>query len=401
MFYHIDKESIDKVINVLNILMIDNRFWNHNIRLNNLILGKELIKRINIEQIDHSCLTTQLYDFACLLCSEEHIRELFFRSDNYNESWTTEKFVSDILNRNGEGPLIKFWSHYINIVGIENPNPVIFSSFKELLSKYSEDFDIDNINDIWKCGFECAKEQGSREALEFFWSKIKHQYEEKEREDILVNLGINAYSLCCFNRENNFNLIEFSLDHLGSAKYKYFVEESCKFENYFGTIFSLIDNYLYNEAKELISVLDFNVIDCERYGDSLICGTLQKVHNAPYKLKKQSFDFFSWIWTFEQLEEHRRYCLSDLYYIFDALKDSDELEVLVDPLKLVLNSASPEQIKRGFLTYPGSSICSTLYIKDERALLQNEVLKFFQDGDKFIDYVDNLVLNTLTTLILD
>ncbi|MBV0900023.1 MAG: hypothetical protein KTV77_04755 [Wolbachia endosymbiont of Fragariocoptes setiger] len=353
MFYNINEESINKIVNTLTIMMIDNHFWNHNIRLNNLALGEELLKRTNVKQIDHN-LISQLYDFSCLLCLEKYICELFQPLDNYNKNWTTEKFVSDILNGNNEGPLIKFWSHYINVVGVENPNPVILSSFKKILSGYSEDFDVNNIDDVWKCGFECAREEGSREALEFFWNKLEHLCTEREeKQETLLYVGINAYELCWYPRtgrnskDNSFNLVEFSLNHLGVDKYKYFIEEDLKSNKSLCAIFILISNCLYSEAKNLISVVDSQSVSYEDYGSTLVSNNLYEIHKVPCELKKHSFEFFNWVWKLENFEEHRKYCLSDLDHIFRSLVITGEGDsnVLIEPMKLILSSASPEQIR--------------------------------------------------------
>ena len=394
VFYNIDKENSYKVMSVLAMLIIDIRFWSDDIKLNNLTLGEELLQRINVEQINHN-LISQLYDLSCILCLEGYVRELFCKLDHYNKNWTTERFVCGVLNSNKDSPLIKFWSHYINIVGIENPNPVILSSFKKLLSEYSQDLNVNNTDDLWQYGFECAKQDGSREALEFFWNKIHHRYSGEEKVKVFFDIGLHASSVCCHNKKNSFNLIEFSLKYLGIAKYKDFIVQDHKEEKWSHVISILVSNYSYNEAKKLIDSLDPKEVSDEDYDFLLVGDTLDSMHGIPYELRKLSFEFFKWLWEFEKFDNHKHNCLNGLDNILQSLLKLQELPISFGVTELILNSLSEEQAVQVFRFSPGRRLCSILYTQNERELLRNKIFKFFKDGDKFIGHVDALTLKTL------
>ena len=389
--------DMENILSVLPELLNDYCFWDDNVRLDNAHLGEELLKRLNVSQQGERSFVFNLYKFACLICSENYIKNIFCKLDE-DKDWEVEKYVPDVLSR--YGPLMKFWSHYVNVVGEKSPNPVILKSFRCLLLEHNEDFEVNNIDDIWKCGFECAKQEGSREALEFFWDKLRSQYEEKEREEILFDVGIRARDLCSHKEANSFNLIEFSLKHLGTAKYEDFLKQDYEYNKSFLSILTLMSGYSYNEVKALIGALDFQDFSYdsayEEYYSNLLCGTLEEMHKTPSCLTEYSFNFFSWLWNLEKFEKYKKQSLDDLSEVFRSLVQSTEVSVLVNPLELILSSASKKQIADECLVYSGRSMCSALYVTNERKLLQHSILNMLKDGDKFIGYIDNLILKTLS-----
>ncbi|MDN5248452.1 MAG: hypothetical protein QWI36_04945 [Wolbachia endosymbiont of Tyrophagus putrescentiae] len=386
----LNPRDMESILGVLPNLLKNNLFWNSDIRLDNFSLGEALLDGLDISNQEDGMFVFNLYKFACLLCSERCIKSIFHRLDK-DKDWSVEEYVPDILSR--YGPLMRFWSHYINVIGVENPHPAISASFKKLLSGYEKGFSSDNINDIWEYGFECAKREGGREALEFFWKKIENQYRVKEKEKVLVDIGLHVDSLCR-EEDSYFNIVEFCLKHLGTEKNKDFVKEYLKMDKNFSMLSVLIDSYLYEEAKKLITILGPGNISYQQYRNPLICNVLAGIHKIPCKLRKSGIDFFIWLWDSKEFEKHKQYTLDNISYIFDALRESTKLGML-EPLKLILQSMSPKQIEEACYSPYLRRVCSALYTRNERDLLQQSIFNFVKDGDKFISHLDDAVLNRL------
>ena len=183
-------------------------------------------------------------------------------------------------------------------------------------------------------------------------------------------------------------------------RYEDFLKQDYEYNKSFLSILTLMSGYSYNEVKALIGALDFQDFSYdsayEEYYSNLLCGTLEEMHKTPSCLTEYSFNFFSWLWNLEKFEKYKKQSLDDLSEVFRSLVQSTEVSVLVNPLELILSSASKKQIADECLVYSGRSMCSALYVTNERKLLQHSILNMLKDGDKFIGYIDNLILKTLS-----
>lgn len=84
-----------------------------------------------------------------------------------------------------------------------------------MIAKYNKNYrknlDYGSQVDLWKYGFECAKEEGCIEALEFFCNKLE-EIKESELDQILIDTALYATSSDSFSlRHSNANVIDFVL----------------------------------------------------------------------------------------------------------------------------------------------------------------------------------------------
>jgi hypothetical protein len=167
----------------------DAKYWMHrqpgDFIFNRASVVNELlgIKRTDDEDLPNDCKS---YKAKCWLFSEESIRKIFPSLKQYQgDSESEGEFVRDKLSSYSR--LMKFWSHYIHIMDkngdlISNPNEEILNNFKKLIAKYNKNYhkNLDDSTqvDLWKYGFECAKEEGCTKfckfAIHFLYSQV-HQ----------------------------------------------------------------------------------------------------------------------------------------------------------------------------------------------------------------------------------
>lgn len=385
----------------------DNRYWacrqSGDFILNRAVVVKELL---NMKKADGENLLDDYYKYKvlCWLCSEKDIRNAFLLLDGYrDDSELEEKFVIKTLSRHSE--LMACWSHYISVIDedgayITNPNQGILNSLKELITRYNENYhknlEYHNQVDLWKYGFECAKEEGCIEALEFFFNKLKGEITQNERDEILINTALYATSSGSFNlRHSNANVIDFCLTHLGADKYKMLLQKDYEACGYYSILDTLEEKYLFGYVKELINCLGSENVSHKEYSTNFIYGVGDQVGAAPNKeLMKIGGNFLIWIWDKKEFAEHRKHYLNELSRDnpgFIRVLSSLAMVGAFQPLERILDSASEAGCRKVAKSFRNSyRTCCALYIQDRKDLL-DRILDDTKYSNNFVRAIKEII----------
>jgi len=387
----------------------DDKYWIN--RYGDFVLDRASILRnlLTIKKIDGKDLLSDYksYKVKCWLCSEEDVRKIFpsLKKKYKGDSESEEEFVTDTLSRYSR--LMEFWSHYINIIDesggvISSVDEEILSNFKELIAKYNKDSNYENKVDLWKYGFECAKEEGCIEALEFFFNKLKEKKEEmkeNELDQILIDTALYATSSGSFNlRHSNANVIDFCLANLGADKYKVLLQKDYKARGCYSILDKLEDSYLFEYVKELINRLEPEDILPKEYSTHFIYGVGDQVSAAPNKeLMKIGGNFLIWVWDKEEFKEHRKHYLNELSRNnpgFIRVLSGFAMVGAFQPLEKILDSASETERGKIAESFRNSyRTCCALYIQDEKDLL-GKILGDTKYSNNFVKAIEVLEKDT-------
>ncbi|KAB2977750.1 MULTISPECIES: hypothetical protein [unclassified Wolbachia] len=349
--------------------------------LNRASVLKELlsIKKVGGESLLNDYKS---YKVKCWLCSEESIRGTFSSLGEYKgDSESEEEFITDTLSRYSR--LMEFWSHYIHVVDEEGkykakPNKGVLDNLKELIAKYNKNYrknlDCGSQVDLWKYGFECAKEEGCIEALEFFCNKLE-ETKESELAQILIDAALYATSSGSFSlRHSNANVIDFCLANLSVDNYEVLLQKDFGIHGCYSILDRLENGYLFGYVEKLIDCLEPESISRKEFENHLVCGMGSRVGAAPSReLMRIGADFLVWVWEAEGFKNLRGLCLDDLSRgrsgLIDTLLDLAMVGAF-EPLEKILNSASKmgrEKIAESFRN--SSKACCALYIQGGKDLL--------------------------------
>ncbi|WP_264731799.1 hypothetical protein [Wolbachia endosymbiont (group A) of Sphaerophoria taeniata] len=364
--------------------------------LNRVYVLDELLRIAKIDGKGYLLDDYDRYQVACWLCSEESIRGAFPLLDKYKgDSESEEEFVKDTLSRYSR--LMEFWSHYIHVVDEKGKykaklNKGVLDNLKELIAKYNKNYrknlDCGSQVDLWKYGFECAKEEGCIEALEFFFNKLKEKKEEikeGELDQILIDTALYATSSGSFSlKHSNANVIDFCLANLSVDNYKVLLQKDFEIHGCYSILDRLENGYLFGYVEKLIDCLEPESISRKEFENHLVCGMGSRVSAAPSReLMRIGADFLVWVWKAEGFKNLRGLCLDDLSRgrsgLIDTLLDLAMVGAF-EPLEEILNSASKmgrEKIAESFRN--SSRACCALYMQDRKDLLS----KVLDDDTKY------------------
>lgn len=229
-----------------------------------------------------------LYRIACWCCLEDDINRLFNKDVKSRSLQSNEKIIS-LAKSKRVGPLMIFWSHYINKDKLS----------KEDKEKYS-----------YRYGFECAMSEKNVEALEFFWKKIEsdNTISVEEKEGLLFKVAFYK----SLNGTVTVGMIEFCLRHLNPDKYSELLKENFK-NKCRNILLELISEHSLEKAKQLFSVLKPEDVSSEFYTDCLMYGVLRNTISLPYDdLVNSRNELAIHILNRPGFENHRQHFLNNL-----------------------------------------------------------------------------------------
>ncbi len=341
------------------------------------------------------------YTVACWLCSEESIRGTFPSLGKYKgDSESKEEFITDTLSRYSR--LIEFWSHYIHVVDEEdkyksNPNKAVLNNLKELIAKYNKNYrknlDCGSQVDLWKYGFECAKEEGCIEALEFFCNKLE---EESELDQILIDTALYATSSGSFSlRHSNANVIDFCLTRLDANKYKRLLQRDFEIHDCYSILDRLENGYLFGYVKKLVDCLGPSGLSWQEYSIHFIYGMGGQIGAAPNKgLMQVGSSFLTWVLDKWDFAKHKGYYLGELNKDnpgFVRILSSLAIVGAFQPLENILSSANEMGCKKIAESFRNSSkACCALYIQGREDLL-SKVLGDTKYSSDFVRAIEEIL----------
>ncbi|MEW9907048.1 MAG: hypothetical protein AB2990_07005 (plasmid) [Candidatus Symbiodolus clandestinus] len=325
------KNKLDLFVQVLS----DEACWDrtedfYKIKLNVNQLGKKLINpdttyySTQHKSIRHNPLMFHdSYRIACWCCLEDDIHRLFNQELQNHSFHSEEEMLSFIRGRN-RGPLMIFWSHYIN----KDKYPV------RNRERWTDEY-----------GFECAMAEKHVEALEFFWERIQSNtaFSLEKKEQLLFNVALYE----SLNGRANVAMIEFCLRHLDPNRYADLLKADFNNNKCYLTLSELISGHSIEYAKVLFNILKPEDV---KYDNCLI-------HSALIHAAELSSDYSYFIEAHNELaililnrpgfEVHKQYFLDKI----SRKSYSFNREVLANLVKRgfasavweILDSASPTQ----------------------------------------------------------
>ena len=387
---------------------LDDKYWMYiegDVLLSRAVVVKEILNLSMLDDEKNTLDDYNRYRAACWSCSELDIREAFKRLGE-SSTLEKEKFVAYMLG--SDCKLMAFWSHYINIVdesgryalGGDDGNFTDFSyvenSFKELMTKYDENLNYKNQNDLWKYGFECAKKEGCVEALEFFLEKLSKTMDQSEINSSLVATVLYASSTTHFSlTHSQANVIAFCIGNLRCEHYVSLFKENCEINGYCSILDRLGEKYLFGHAEKFINGLGYKNVTLEEYLISFICGVGEYISTAPNKkLREAGSKLLCQVWDNASVE-HRNYCLEQMSV---TVGNSELINMLLDlaqvgafgPLEKILDSIDNgcKKIAKSFLGSYGT--CCALYIQNRLDIL-DKAFGSLEHGREFSGVLNRLI----------
>ncbi|MEW9824905.1 MAG: hypothetical protein AB2992_07210 (plasmid) [Candidatus Symbiodolus clandestinus] len=252
------QSHLDLFIQVLS----DETCWDktedfYKIKLNINQLGKKLINPdTTYYSTRHKSIRNNplmfddLYRIACWCCLEDDIHRLFNQELQDRPSFSEEEIVDFISGRN-RGPLMIFWSHYIN----KDKYPV------RNRERWTDEY-----------GFECAMAEKHVEALEFFWERIQSNtaFSLEKKEQLLFNVALYE----SLNGRANVAMIEFCLHHLNPNRYADLLKADFNKNKCYLTLSELRSGHSIEYTKLLFSILKPEDVSFSDYSSSFIHGAL-------------------------------------------------------------------------------------------------------------------------------
>lgn len=306
---------------------------------------------------------SERYRIACWCCFEEEIKFLFDKDTQNRGGADSEKDLIGFVKIHNNGPLMIFWTHYINgyldKINHKNKNAYVF-------------------------GFECAMAEKHVEALEFFWGKIQSDITIplKQKEELLISTAL-YYSL---NGKASADMIEFCLRHLEPSQYSELLKKDFQKNNAYLTLSQLRLEHCIENAKELFSYLSPEDISSSQY-TVMMFGAMKSTISLPDDyFVSSSNDLIIFMLNRPGFEEHKQYFLNDLRddkcspcrQLMIELIHMNRAEAVWD----ILNSANPEQIK---LIMKSDDFCRlkilTEFVGDKTAIIDKLQSYCTADGD--------------------
>lgn len=321
-----NKKRLDFIIQVLS----DETCWD---RTNDLYSTKLNIKKIGEKLVSSETTYAGIknplgfeerYRIACWCCFEKEIKYLFDELKE-NHGIDSEKRLVKLIKLQNNGPLMIFWSHYINervnLIKPKDKNDYVF-------------------------GFECAMAEKHPEALEFFWEKIQSDItiSLEKKEELLMSVAL-YYSL---NGRASADMIEFCLRHLDSNRYSELLRKDFQKNNAYLTLSQLRSEYCIESSKTLFNCLEFEDISSDQYV-TMMFGAMRSNISLPDNYFVPAInELIIFMLNRPGFEAHKQYFLNNLCKHFSSCRqvmaeliDMDRSEAVFE----ILDSASSNQVK--------------------------------------------------------
>jgi|GEM_PF-4726827 len=323
------KRQLDFVIQVLS----DEACWDitndlYGLKLNVKKLGAKLVSAETTYAGQKNPIHRyERYSIACWCCFEEDIKSLFDKDMQNRGGASSEEDLIELIKIHNNGPLMIFWSHYINgyvnLINTEGKNAYIF-------------------------GFECAMAEKHPEALEFFWEKIQSDttISLEKKEELLIGAAL-YYSL---NGAASADMIEFCLRHLEPSRYSELLKKDLQKSNsgFYSTLNQLISEHCIENVQILLNVLNPKDLSSQMY-TILMFGLMRYTISLPDDyFVAASNDLTIFMLNRPGFEAHKQYFFNDLCKEFSSCRQV--MAELVDMNRSeavwkILDLASPDQIK--------------------------------------------------------
>ncbi|WP_410542502.1 hypothetical protein [Wolbachia endosymbiont of Tetranychus urticae] len=373
------------------------KYWIHNENGDVFLNRTEVIRRIlTLKALDNKneYLISDYYRYqsVCWLCLERNIREVFPFLEKYKKDSHSEgKFITERLS--GCSRIKTFWSHYIHVIdkdGEYTTNPEISSNLCELMRKYELDFN--NKIDIWKYGFECAKEEGCIEALEFFFRKLKEsKIDEGELDAILVNTALYASSKTYSTLiHSNAEVISFCLDNLRREEHEMLM---CR-ERIDHVLARLEEAYLFGYEQELINCRGSSNLSHTFYSGTIYRVIDQVGRESGKELRQKGVNFLMWMLNEDNFLRHKNSFLKEIndnnpwvIRILSALIMLGEVE----PFAKILDYVEGKKLRKIVKLFEERiTVCCSLYIQGRYEVL-SKIFVSNERSKKFFEGMDELM----------
>lgn len=373
------RKHLEFVVQVLS----DETCWDitsdlYGIKLNVQKIGAKLVSSETIYAGQKNPLHhRERYRVACWCCLEEDIKSLFDQDKQNRRGIDSEKKLIGLVKIHNNGPLMIFWTHYINScldkINHKNKNAYVF-------------------------GFECAMAEKHTEALEFFWGKIKSDIAIplKQKEELLISTAL-YYSL---NGQASADMIEFCLRHLEPNQYSELLKKDFHKNDSYLTLSQLRLEHCIESAKKLFGCLNPEDISPDKY-TVMMFGAIKSTISLPDDyFVSASNDLIVFMLNRPGFEEHRQYFINDL--CDDRCSPCRQLMIeLIDMNRSgavwdILNSASLDQIK---LIMKSDDFCRfnilTEFVGDKDFVIDKLRSYYNTNGDD-INKLSNLLVGSST-----
>lgn len=321
------KKELDFVIQVLS----DEDCWDvtndlYAVKLNAKKIGAKLVSAETAYAGQENTLhRRERYRIACWCCFEEDIKSLFDKDLQNRGGASSEEDLIGVIKIHNYGPLMIFWSHYINgrvdLINTEGKNAYIF-------------------------GFECAMAEKHPVALEFFWEKIQSDItiSLEQKEELLISTAL-YYSL---NGGASADMIEFCLRHLDHNRYSELLKKDLHKNNGYLTLSTLRLEHCIESATTLFSCLKPEDLSLDQYV-VMMFGAMRSTLSLPDNyFVAASNDLIVFMLNRPGFEAHRQYFFHDLCKAFSScrqvmaeLVDMNRSEAVWE----ILDAVNSDQIK--------------------------------------------------------